>query len=162
MAHRWTKTTAILTALCGISLLTACGDSGTGEGPPFSLCESSFVGEPSCFLPNFEEEVLRDKLVGCAGDPEAGACHVEGTGQSTMELDLTDPNASVEAEIGALIGQNGLGGPLVDPSCTDESYLLTKLTANPGGSRMPLNAAPWTNDEIECFRKYLDDTFAVE
>ncbi|MGB5811572.1 MAG: hypothetical protein WBG86_13630, partial [Polyangiales bacterium] len=55
----------------------------------------------------------------------------------------------------------GLGGLLVDPSCTDSSNLLTKLTTNPGGgSRMPLGAASWSDDEIECFRKYLDDTFS--
>jgi hypothetical protein len=151
----------MMTLAIGVSLLIACGDSGN-SGPPKTLCESSFVGSPSCFIPNFEEEVLRPKLEGCAGDPSAGSCHVKGTAQSTMELDVTDPSTSVEGELAALIGQNGLGGEIIDPSCIDSSFLLTKLTANPGGgSRMPLGSAPWSNDEIECFRAYLTDMFAL-
>ena len=162
MPYRRTIKLQMMTIAFGVSLLIACGDSGgTGE-PRGNICESDFVGAPSCFIPNFEEEVLRPKLEGCAGDPTAGSCHVTGSRQSTMELDLTDPSTSVEAELAALIGQNGLGGELLDPSCVDSSYLLTKLTANPGGgSRMPLDGDFWSNDEIECFRAYLTDMFAV-
>ena len=149
----------MMTTAFAVSLLIACGESG-GTGEPRDICDSDFVGPPSCFIPNFEEEVLRPKLEGCAGDPAAGGCHVRGTGQTTMELDVTDPSTSVEVELAALIGQNGLGGELLDTSCVDSSYLLTKLTANPGGgSRMPLDGDFWSNDEIECFRAYLHDTF---
>ncbi len=161
MLYRWTIGLQMMTIAFGISLLVACGDSGTGE-PPRSLCESNFGGAPSCFIPNFEEEVLRPKLEGCAGDPAAGSCHVSGTGQSTMELDVTNPSTSVEGELASLVGQNGLGGEIIDASCIDSSFLLTKLTANPGGgSRMPLVGDTWSNDEIECFRMYLDDTFGL-
>lgn len=137
----------------------ACGDEGSGD-PRVEACESSFSGEPSCFIPDYETAVLQSQLEGCA---VGGACHSRGTGQSTMELDVTDPNASIEDEIAALIGQNGLGGPLLDTSCVDRSFLLTKLTANPGGgSRMPLGASAWSDEEIECFRKYLHDTFGED
>ncbi len=150
-----------MTMAFAICALGACGDSDTA-GPRKDLCESDFVGAPSCFIPNFEQEVLRPKLEGCAGDPMAGSCHVRGTTQSTMELDVTDPSTSMEGELATLIGQNGLGGEIIDPSCIDSSYLLTKLTANPGGgSRMPLGSPAWSNDEIECFRAYLTDMFAV-
>jgi len=161
MLYRRTIKLQMMTIAFGVSLLIACGDSGTAE-PRKELCESNFVGSASCFIPNFEEEVLRSKLEGCAGDPTAGSCHVRGTAQSTMELDVTNPSTSMEGELAALIGQNGLGGEIIDPSCIDSSYLLTKLTANPGGgSRMPLGSAAWSNDEIECFRAYLTDMFAL-
>ncbi|MEM7136725.1 MAG: hypothetical protein AAF500_09115 [Myxococcota bacterium] len=148
-----------LTWLLGLALFCACGDAGTG-GDPRDLCESDFVGSSSCFLPNFETEMLRPLLVGCAGDPDAGACHARGTQQSTMVLDVTDDGTAVDGAIASLIGQNGLGGALVDPACIDQSFLLRKLTSNPGGgSRMPLGQSAWSNDEIECFRAYLTDTF---
>ena len=161
MPYKRTIKLQMVTIAFGISLLIACGDSGTGE--PRNMCESDFGGPPSCLtIPNFEEEVLRPKLEGCAGDPVAGSCHVRGTGQSTMELDVTNPSTSVEGELAGLIDQGGIGGMIIDPSCIDSSVLLTKLTANPGGGlRMPLDGDYWSDDEIECFRKYLDDMFAM-
>ena len=140
-----------------LSLGGACGgEDGTSE--PRDLCDSQFVGAPSCVIPNFEEEVLSAKLEGCAGD--GTACHAAGTAQSTLILDVTAPGMSVDEQIAALIGQDGLGGPFVDTTCVDASTLLTKLTPNwGGGSRMPLGDAPWSADEIECFRAYLNEMF---
>lgn len=158
MPHRRTIKLEMMTLAFGVSLMIACGDSGS-DGPAKNLCQSD---NALCAIPNFEEEVLRPKLEGCAGDPALGSCHIRGTIQSTMELDVTDPGTSVDAEIGALIGQNGLGGPIVDTSCTDGSFLVSKLTANPmGGLRMPLDGDFWSSDEIDCFRVYLNDTFVV-
>ncbi len=146
----------ILTLGFLISFAVACGDDGTA-GEPLNLCESSFAGDPYCFIPNFEEEVLEEKLEGCAVE---GSCHARGTGQSEMVLDVAAPNTSIQAELTGLIGQSGLGGPLLDASCTDNSDVLIKLTASPrGGSQMPLGAPAWSEDEIQCFRKYLADTF---
>ncbi|MEM7436442.1 MAG: hypothetical protein AAF436_14900 [Myxococcota bacterium] len=162
MAFLGTNRLSSITLFLGLAMAFGCGDAGSG-GDPRDLCESDFVGSPSCFLPNFETEMLRPLLVGCAGDPEAGACHAAGTQQSTMVLDVTDNGTTVDAEIASLIGQNGLGGALVDTACIDQSFLLRKLTSNPGGgSRMPLGESAWSNDEIECFRAYLTDRFGDE
>jgi len=158
MLYRRTIKLQMMTIAFGVSLLIACGDSGSG-GPPLKLCASD---NALCVIPNFEEEVLRPKLEGCAGNPTAGSCHVRGTGQSTMELDVTNPATSVDAEIAALIGQNGLGGPYIDTSCTEDGYLLTRLKTTPTGvTRMPLDGDYWSNDELDCFRVYLRGTFEV-
>jgi hypothetical protein len=146
----------MMTVAFGISLLAACGDNTVA--PPFSGCDDP---PTSCFDPLFESEVLRTKLEGCAGDPVLGGCHLVAN-PSTMELDLTDPATTVEAALSPLVGQSGLSGdPFIDAACVGDSVLLRKLTSDPGfGSRMPLTTNDWwSNDEVECFRAYLNDTF---
>lgn len=159
MLQRRTIKLQMMTIAFGVSSLIACGDSGSG-GPPFmELCENT---PTSCFDPAFESDVLRTKLEGCAGDPAAGSCHSSGSTQSSMELDLTDPGTTVQAALAPLVDQLSLSGtPFIDSECVEESFLLRKLTNNPGfGSRMPLAPeTPWTNDEVECFRAYLTQTF---
>ena len=157
MPYKRTIKLQMVTIALGISSLIACGDSGTGE-PRQDLCDDP---PSSCFDPLFESDVLRTKLEGCAGDPVLGGCHLVAN-PTTMELDLTNPATTVEAALSLLVGQPGLSGDLfIDAACVGDSVLLRKLTSDPGfGSRMPLTSGDhWTNDEVECFRTYLTNTF---
>ena len=91
----FSRTWILLGTMGAVAWLGACGDDGSGDSPA-EACESSFSGVPSCFIPNYDEAVLRGRLEGCA---VGGACHSRGTSQTTMELDVTDPSASIEDEM---------------------------------------------------------------
>ncbi|MBW1832096.1 MAG: hypothetical protein JRJ10_10465 [Deltaproteobacteria bacterium] len=150
-----------MTLAFGLSLAVACGDSG--DGPPrIEACEAFFVGDAICAIPDFD---VRAKLEGCAGDPTAGGCHAGSNRILTvMELDLTSPSSTVEGELTPLIDMlSSNGSYLLDSEDANCSYILRKLTSNPGiGSRMPppqSTESIWSNDEIECFRAYVQQTF---
>ncbi|RLB46514.1 MAG: hypothetical protein DRH23_12410 [Deltaproteobacteria bacterium] len=150
-----------MTLAFGLSLAVACGDSG--DGPPrIEACEAFFVGDAICAIPDFD---VRAKLEGCAGDPTAGGCHAGSNRILTvMELDLTNPSSTVEGELTPLIDMlSSNGSYLLDSEDANCSYMLRKLTSNPGiGSRMPppqSTESIWSNDEIECFRAYVQQTF---
>jgi hypothetical protein len=150
-----------MTVAFGLSLTVACGDSG--DGPPrIEACESFFDGDAICAIPDFD---VRAKLEGCAGDPAAGGCHAGPNRILTvMEFDLTDPLSTVDGELTPLIDMlSSNGSYLLDSEDANCSYILRKLTSNPGiGSRMPppqSTESTWSNDEIECFRAYIQQTF---
>jgi hypothetical protein len=78
---------------------------------------------------------------------------------TTLEIDLTNPATTIEEALSPLVGAPSLlgGDPFIDAECAGDSYLLTRLTTDPG--RMPLLDAAWSNAETECFRAYLTRTF---
>jgi hypothetical protein len=150
-----------MTLAFGLSLAVACGDSS--DGPPrIEACESFFVGDAICAIPDFD---VRAKLETCAGDPMAGGCHAGSNRISNiMELDLTNPSSTVDGALRPLIDMlSSNGSYLLDSEDANCSYILRKLSSNPGiGSRMPppqSTESTWSNDELECFRAYVQQTF---
>ena len=149
-----------LTVAFSLSLAVACGGTDTGE--PFAgACQSFFDGTATCAIPDFD---VRAKLQGCAGDPLTGGCHAGSNRIPGMELDLTDPSATVDGELTLLVDMlSSNGSYLLDSEDANCSYMLRKLTDNPGiGSRMPppqSTESTWSNDEIECLRAYIQQTF---
>ena len=150
-----------VTAALGLSLAVACGGSGDGT-PRAEPCESFFEGDAVCAIPDFD---LRAKLEGCSGDPAAGGCHAGPNRILTvMEFDLTEPSSTVDGQLTPLIDMLASNGSfLLDSEDANCSYMLRKLTTNPGiGSRMPppqSTEPTWSNDEIECFRAYIQQTY---
>jgi hypothetical protein len=148
----------VLVTCC--SALVACGES-TSAGPPklrnLVFCENPEVAAPSCSLEGYsaaDESALRTKLESCA----VAGCHgTGGTAVTTWTLDLS--GSSVQSALTPLATVIGVNGDyLVDEFDPDCSYMLTKLTDKwAGGSRMPLAPPQWSDDEIDCFRSYLND-----
>jgi hypothetical protein len=152
-----------LTVTFGLSLTIACGGGDDGA-PRAETCEAFFDGEAVCTIPNFD---VRAKLEGCSGDPAQGGCHAGPNRILTvMEFDLTDPSSTVDGALTPLIDMPATNGSyLLDSEDANCSYMLRKLTSNPGiGSRMPppqSTEATWSNDEIECFRAYIQQTYRI-
>ena len=151
---------AILSSSLAVLALSACGSDGEVEDsdPKAVFCGNPEAGTPVCLLPSFDVQAM---LAGCAGDPMAGGCHAGTSRPTSMVLDVTD-GTSVEDALNALRNVQALSGnDLVDPADPDCSDVLTKVTDEPGfGSRMPTvqSGQPfWTDSEIDCFRKYLND-----
>lgn len=155
-----------MTTALGLSLALACsgGDGGDGGEIRTETCEAFFEGDAVCSIPNFD---VRAKLEGCAGDPLLGGCHAGANRiAGIMELDLSDPSATVDGELTPLIDMLGSNGSyLLDSEDANCSYVLRKLTSNPGiGSRMPppqSTEATWTNDEVECLRAYVQQNYGL-
>ncbi len=150
-----------LTVTFGLSLAIAC--SGSDDGTPrVQTCESFFDGTATCAIPDFD---VRAKLEGCSGDPALGGCHAGPNRILTvMEFDLWDPSSTVDGELTPVIDMlSSNGSYLIDSEDANCSYVLRKLTSNPGiGSRMPppqSTEPTWSNDEIECFRAYIQQTY---
>ncbi|MBW1876236.1 MAG: hypothetical protein JRI98_12900 [Deltaproteobacteria bacterium] len=150
-----------LTVTFGLSLAIAC--SGSDDGTlRVQTCESFFDGTATCAIPDFD---VRAKLEGCSGDPALGGCHAGPNRILTvMEFDLWDPSSTVDGELTPLIDMlSSNGSYLIDSEDANCSYVLRKLTSNPGiGSRMPppqSTEPTWSNDEIECFRAYIQQTY---
>ena len=139
-----------------ISLLAACGESGTAE-PRFRnlvFCENPEVAAPSCSLNGYslaDDSALRTKLEGCA----VAGCH--GIAASTFSIDLAV--SSVEAALSPLTVTRATNGDyLVDGFDPDCSNMLTKVTDEPAsGLQMPVGGPFWSADEIDCFRAYLHE-----
>jgi hypothetical protein len=144
---------------CG-SVLAACGvDSSAGPPKAKELvyCDNPDVAAPSCDLMGYDmvdDSALRAKLEGCA----AGTCHGDTENASTVwTLDLSGSVQDALAPLATILGVNGLYY-LVDDVDQDCSKMLTEVSVVPaGGLRMPLAAPAWSDDEIDCFRKYLHD-----
>jgi hypothetical protein len=150
-----------MTVAFGLSLTVACGGSGDGT-PRTETCEAFFEGDAICAIPDFD---LRAKLEGCSGDPTMGGCHAGPNRILTvMEFDLSDPVSTVDDALSPLIDMlSSNGSYLLDSEDANCSYMLRKLTTNPGiGSRMPppqSTESTWSNDEIECFRAHIQQTY---
>lgn len=156
MSYTQTKLPRFILLVTFVSLLAACGDTGTAEPRLRNLvfCENPDVAAPSCALSGYtvaDDSALHAKLETCA----AAGCHGDG-GVTTWTLDLS---GSVESALGPLAMTLGVNGDyLVDEFDADCSYMLTKVTDQPaGGSRMPLTPPHWSSGEIDCFRSYLHD-----
>lgn len=156
MSYTQTKLPRFILLVTFVSLLAACGDTGTAEPRLRNLvfCENPDVAAPSCALSGYtvaDDSALHAKLETCA----AAGCHGDG-GVTTWTLDLS---GSVESALGPLATTLGVNGDyLVDEFDADCSYMLTKVTDQPaGGSRMPLTPPHWSSGEIDCFRSYLHD-----
>lgn len=139
-----------------ISLLAACGESGTAEPRLRNLvfCENPEVDTPSCSLGGYslaDDSALRAKLEGCAG----AGCH--GVAASTFSIDLAV--SSIEAALSPLSTMRATNGDyLVDQFDPDCSNMLTKVTDEPAsGLQMPVGGPFWNADEIDCFRSYLHE-----
>ena len=156
----WKLLRALLFTSLAVHALSACGSEEEVEDsdPKAVFCGNPDAGAPVCLLPGFDVQAM---LAGCAGDPVAGGCHGGANRPTSMVLDVTD-GTSAEDALNALRNVQGLSGnELVDPADPDCSDVLTKVTDEPGfGSRMPTvqSGQPfWTDSEIDCFRKYLND-----
>ena len=156
----WKLLRALLFTSLVVHALSACGSEEEVEDsdPKAVFCQNPDAGTPVCLLPGFDVQAM---LAGCAGDPVAGGCHAGASRPTSMVLDVTD-GTSAEDALNALRNVQGLSGnDLVDPADPDCSDVLTKVTDEPGfGSRMPTvqSGQPfWTDSEIDCFRKYLND-----
>ena len=119
-------------------------------------CENPDVAAPSCSLPGYsmpDDSALHAKLSTCA----VGGCHgTGGTAVTTWTLDMSGSVQNALAPLATTLGASG--DYLVDEFDPDCSYMLTKLTDQPGGgSRQPLTPPYWSSDEIDCFRSYLHD-----
>lgn len=147
-----------LAVVCGLAF-AACGDGGDNTEPRLRnlvYCENPEVAAPSCALEGYSvsnDSALRAKLDGCA----LAGCH--GDFSSTFSLDLS---GSLEAGLSALTMTTSTSGDYIvddfDPDC---SNILTKVTDQPAsGLRMPPAPYPsWSNDEIDCFRAYLNELY---
>ena len=150
-----------MTVAFGLSMAVACGGSGDST-PRTETCDSFFEGDAICAIPDFD---VRAKLEGCSGDPLLGGCHAGPNRILTvMEFDLTDPSSTVDGELTPLIDMlSSNGSYLLDSEDANCSYMLRKLTTNPGiGSRMPppqSTESTWSNDEIECFRAHIQQIY---
>ena len=150
-----------MTVAFGLSLTVACGGSGD-SAPRTETCDAFFEGDAICAIPGFD---LRAKLEGCSGDPTMGGCHAGPNRILTvMEFDLSDPVSTVDDALSPLIDMlSSNGSYLLDSEDANCSYMLRKLTTNPGiGSRMPppqSTESTWSNDEIECFRAHIQQTY---
>jgi hypothetical protein len=150
-----------MTVAFGLSLTVACGGSGD-SAPRTETCDAFFEGDAICAIPDFD---LRAKLEGCSGDPTMGGCHAGPNRILTvMEFDLSDPVSTVDDALSPLIDMlSSNGSYLLDSEDASCSYMLRKLTTNPGiGSRMPppqSTESTWSNDEIECFRAHIQQTY---
>ena len=150
-----------MTVALGLSLTVACGGSGD-SAPRTETCDAFFEGDAICAIPDFD---LRAKLEGCSGDPTMGGCHAGPNRILTvMEFDLSDPVSTVDDALSPLIDMlSSNGSYLLDSEDANCSYMLRKLTTNPGiGSRMPppqSTESTWSNDEIECFRAHIQQTY---
>ena len=150
-----------MTVAFGLSLTVACGGSGD-SAPRTETCDAFFEGDAICAIPDFD---LRAKLEGCSGDPTMGGCHAGPNRILTvMEFDLSDPVSTVDDALSPLIDMlSSNGSYLLDSEDANCSYMLRKLTTNPGiGSRMPppqSTESTWSNDEIECFRAHIQQTY---
>lgn len=158
MFYPQTKLPGLILLVTFVSVVAACGDTGTAEPRLRNLvfCENPDVAAPSCALSGYtmaDDSALHAKLEGCA----VGGCHGSpGTAGIPWTLDLS---GSVQGALSPLTTTVGLSGDYVidefDPDC---SNMLTKVTDQPaGGSRMPLTEQYWEPEEVDCFRSYLHD-----
>jgi hypothetical protein len=139
-----------------VSLMGACGESGTAEPRLRNLvyCENPEVDAPACSLGGYsatDDSALRAKLGACA----TAGCH--GTGASTFSINLAVP--TVADALAPLTSTRATSGDLLvdefDPDCSD---MLTKVTGQPAsGLQMPIGGPFWTSAETDCFRAYLHD-----
>ena len=161
--------------MCALSLLIApaCGGvvegsggtGGTGGVQPqiLTYCNNPEAGTPTCEIPGFD---IRAEMIGCAGDPVAGGCHSGAEPQLGFEIDTTAPGSSpadwVREYVNAPATVCG-ADRLIDAADPDCSFMLTKVTDKPKcGSRMPFNAEDhFTDQEADCFRKWVHDAFAA-
>jgi hypothetical protein len=141
---------------CGLALV-ACGESGTAEPRLRNLvyCENPDVAAPSCSLAGYsmaDDSALAAKLASCAS---AAGCH----GANAITTWTLDMSGSVQGALAPLETVLSLNGDyLVDELDADCSDMLRKLTDQWGaGQRMPLASTPWTRDETDCFRSYLNE-----
>lgn len=73
-------------------------------------------------------------------------CHGKNKQRSGLRVD----------HLAGLLRGGGSGEPAVVPHRSAESYLIKAVTGKSGGKRMPLNADPLPNEEIELLRKWID------
>ncbi len=127
-----------------IALLGTAACAGELENPErFASCPPGFV-----------EQLFQTR---CAGECHTGA-------EPEAGLDLT--STGVEAR---LIGEGSTttfcdGRMLVDPDATSmrDHLLVDKLLERPGcGARMPFAAEPLSANEIECVRRWVDESVGV-
>jgi len=139
-----------------VQLYASTGTCGEPRLRNLVYCENPDAAAPSCDLAGFspgDDSALRTKLEGCA----VAGCHgTDGTAVTTWTLDLS---GSVEGALSPLTSVIGLTGDyLIDDFDPDCSFMLTKLTGQPGGgSRQPLTPPYWSTAEIDCFRSYLHE-----
>jgi len=172
-----------MTMLCSISILVSCGgdEGGTarldgfcGDGQvnqPGEVCDDGNTNDGDACSADCSEELCtvasfdaRDKLVGCAGDPMLGGCHAGANRPTSMVLDLTAPSTTLEDALLPLVDQIGSsGGFLIDSNDVSASFLLQKLTSDPGfGSRMPLSPDEyWSAEEVDCLRLDVEDVLGL-
>ena len=133
--------------------------SGCNPGEPQTrnlvYCENPDVAAPSCSLAGYsmaDDSALGAKLATCAS---AAGCH----GANAVTNWTLDMSGSVQSALAPLQTVIGLSGDyLVDEFDPDCSYMLTKLTDQPGGGqRQPLALPFWSTAEIDCFRSYLHE-----
>ena len=152
-----------------LAAVWGCGPGQIGGGDPAPVgnprglvfCENTEAPVPNCLFGNFD---VREKLEGCAGDPLVGGCHAGVDRPTNMEIDLSDPLDTPESVLGTYVNEGATlcgGDMLIDLNNIDCSLILTKVTDKPScGQQMPVAANEhWDDDDIDCFRKWLHDTY---
>ena len=129
-----------------ISGLFACGGGGGGGGgmgppPP--------IPPPPDFGPVFSEIQASVFTPTCA----TSGCHSGANAPLGLRLDAT-------SSFGLLVGVSSGQTPAVlrvAPGDPDNSYLIQKLEGTAAGGRMPLNATPLTQAQINVVRQWITD-----
>ena len=153
-----------------LGLLAGCGNGiiGGGDGgnnvPPtprdLTFCQNLSAGGPTCSIVDFD---VREKLAGCAGGV-GGGCHAGTAPQLGLEIDLSNPVDMPEAVLNDYLNEPATvcsTDLLIDTENPDCSFMLTKVTGKPFcGQRMPVTVSEhFTDQEVDCFRKWLNDTY---
>jgi len=103
--------------------------------------------------PGYVEQLFQES---CGG---AGACHDDS--EPEANLDLVSPGVgdrllgipSVQTECGDV--------PMIDPAGGDHLLLQKLRDAPPCGARMPFGKAKLDAADVECVRRWIDDTVAA-
>ena len=133
------------------------GAGGVGGGGSLVFCDNPDTAAPSCSIPGYspsDESALRAKIEGCA----VAGCHGTGSAVTAWTLDLSGSIENALAPLSNVVTTSGYY--LIDELDPDCSDLLTQVTDRPaGGIREPIVGPYWSQDEIDCFRSYLNELY---
>lgn len=128
---------------CVLGALLAGGCAGELDNPErFATCPPGYV-----------EQLFQQRC--------AGTCHAGSNPEAGLDLSTGDPGAMIGAVSETSFCQ---GRVLIDPEADDpmDHLLIDKLAERTTcGSRMPFGAEALTASELECVRRWVDESLGV-
>jgi len=112
--------------------------------------------EPERFAecaPGYVEQLFQES---CSG---GGDCH--DNSEPEADLDLVTAGAASRLLGVASVQEACDGAPLIDPAGGDHLILQKLGDAPPCGARMPFGEAKLSRSEIECVRRWIDESIAA-